>query len=73
MACLFYTALHTPEPVDCVTGALVSPLGPPAQFIGELVQLLLGPPQLRLQVLARGVELALQQFQLVCCVGEPFP
>lgn len=48
-------------------------VGPPAQLVGELVQLLLGSAQLRLQVLPRGVELALQQLQLVSCVGKSLP
>lgn len=52
---------------DAQLGAL------PAQFIGELVQLLLCTAQLRLQVLPRGVKLALQELQLVCGEGEPFP
>lgn len=60
--CILWTVLRT-----------FLPLGPPAQFVGELVQLFLCPPQLCLQVLTRGVELVLQQLQLVCRVGQPFP
>lgn len=49
------------------------PFTSPAQLISELVQLLLRPSQLRFQVLPRGVELALQQLQLVCREGQPLP
>lgn len=45
----------------------------PAQLVSELVQLLLSSAQLRLQILSRGVELVLQQLQLVRRVGKPLP
>lgn len=52
---------------------VVQHVGLPAQFVSKLVQFLLRSAQLRLQVLSRGVKLALQQLQLVCCVGKPLP
>lgn len=43
----------------------------PAQLLRDLLQLLLRPPQLDLQVVARGAELRLQLLQPVRGVGQP--